>query len=62
MTDEALYQAIWETVERFIGDGPECEALTNEIWDLLLEDAREGARQQNRDKAAAFMMGTMWGR
>ena len=62
MTDEALYQAIWKTAERFVGDGPECEALTNELWELILEDARDGARQRNRDRTAAFMMGTMWGK
>jgi hypothetical protein len=62
MTDEALYQAIWETAERYVGDGPECEALTNELWELVLEDARDGARQRNRAQMAGFLMGQMWGR
>ena len=62
MTDEAFYQAIWEIAERFVGDGPECEALTNELWELVLEDAKDGARQRSRAQMAGFMMGQMWGR
>jgi hypothetical protein len=62
MTDEAFYQAIWETAERYVGDGPECEALTNELWELVLEDARDGERQRNRAQMAGFMMGTMFRR
>jgi hypothetical protein len=62
MTDEAFYQAIWEIAERFVGDGPECEALTNELLEFVLEVAKDGARQRSRAEMAGFMMGQMWGR
>jgi len=62
MTSEALYQAIWETVERYVSDGSECEELTNELWELVLEDGIDGARQRNRDRTATFIMGTIWGK
>ena len=62
MTDDQLYNRIWETVGARIGYGVDCDELTDQIWDLLLEDARDTARRRSYDRAAGFMMGTMWGR
>lgn len=61
MTDEELYKALWETAERFVGDGPECELLTDELWEIVCDDANDWNRQRNYDLTAGFMMGTMWG-
>ena len=62
MTDDQLYNAIWETIGKHVGYGVDCDVLTDQIWDLLLEDARDTARQRGYDQTAGFMMGTMWGR
>ena len=62
MTDDQLYNRIWKTVGARIGYGTDCNVLTDQIWDLLLEDARDTARRRSYDRAAGFMMGTMWGR
>jgi hypothetical protein len=61
MSDEDLYQAIWETAIRYLGEGPESDALTNEIWELVLIDSRDHATQCNRAKMAGFIMGKIWG-
>ena len=61
MSDEDLYQAIWETAVRYLGEGPESDALTNEIWELVLIDSRDNATQRRRATMAGFMMGKMWG-
>ena len=62
MTDDQLYNAIWETVGKHVGYGVECDVLTDQIWDLLLEDDADTVRRNRRNQAGAFMMGTMWGR
>ena len=62
MTDDQLYNAIWETAGKYVGYGIDCDVLTDRIWDLILEDARDTARARGHDQAAGFMMGTMWGR
>ena len=61
MSDEDLYQAIWATAVRYLGEGPDSEALTNEIWELLVLDSKGNSAQRNRAAMAGFMMGSMWG-
>ncbi len=61
MSDEDLYQAIWEIAVRYLDEGPESDALTNEIWELVLIDSRDNATQRNRATIAGFMMGKIWG-
>ena len=62
MTDDQLYNAIWETAGKHVGYGIGCDVLTDQIWDLLLEDARDTARRRGYEQTAGFMMGTMLGR
>jgi hypothetical protein len=47
MTDDQLYNAIWETAGKHVGYGIGCDVLTDQIWDLLLEDARDNARRRS---------------
>jgi hypothetical protein len=47
MTDDQLYNAIWETAGKHVGYGIDCDVLTDQIWDLLLEDARDTARRRS---------------
>ena len=60
MTDDQLYSAIWGTIGARIGYGIDCDVLTDQIWDLLLEDARETERKRSYDRTAGFMMGAMY--
>ena len=60
MTDQELYNAIWETVGKHVGFGIECDQVTDEIWDLLLLDAKYTARGRSYDQAAGFIMGAMY--
>jgi hypothetical protein len=60
MTDDQLYNRIWETVGARIGYGVDCDVLTDQIWDLLLEDARDTARQRRYDQTAGLFMGAMY--
>ena len=60
MSDQELYEKIWEVVGTHVGYGVDCDVLTDQIWDLLLLDAKYTARQRNYDRAAGFMMGTMY--
>jgi hypothetical protein len=46
MTDDQLYNAIWETAGKYVGYGIDCDVLTDQIWDLLLEDARDTSRRK----------------
>ena len=62
MNDDTLYAAIWETARGYLESEMETEALTNEIWELLVEDSKGLAAQRSYDRTAGFFMGTMWGR
>ena len=54
MTDDQLYNAIWETVGKHVGYGVDCDALTDQIWDVIIEDDRSRRR---KDQALGFMAG-----
>ena len=62
MNDDQLYNAIWETVGKHVGYGVDCDVLTDQIWDIIIEDDVQTARRNKRNQIGAFMMGTMWGR
>ncbi len=62
MTDDQLYNAIWETVGKHVGYGIDCDVLTDQIWDIILEDDAQTTRRNKRNQVGAFMMGTLWGR
>jgi hypothetical protein len=62
MTDDQLYNAIWETVGARIGYGVDCDVLTDQIWDIIIEDDAQTTRRNKRNQVGAFMMGTLWGR
>jgi hypothetical protein len=61
VTDDQLYSEIWKVVAAHVGDNTDADYLTDQIWDVILEDARDTARRRSYDQAAGFMMGTMWG-
>ena len=60
MTDQELYDKIWQVVGQHVGYGIECDETTDEIWNLLLLDAVDTDRQRSHDQAAGFMMGAMF--
>jgi hypothetical protein len=62
MTDDQLYNAIWETVGKHVGYGVDCDVLTDQIWDIIIKDDAQTTRRHKRNQVGAFMMGTMWGR
>jgi hypothetical protein len=62
MTDDQLYNAIWETVGKHVGYGVDCDVLTDQIWDIIIEDDAQTTRRDKRNQVGAFMMGTLWGR
>jgi len=60
MTDDQLYSEIWKVVADHVGDSTDADYLTDQIWDVILDDARDTARRRSYDQAAGFMMGTLW--
>jgi hypothetical protein len=41
MTDEQLYNAIWEVVGKHVGYGIDCDVLTDQIWDIIMGESNE---------------------
>jgi hypothetical protein len=60
MTDQQLYNAIWDVVGKHVGYGVDCDVVTDQIWDIIMEDDRDNARQRSYDQTAGFMMGAMY--
>ena len=40
-TDDQLYDAIWEVVGKHVGYGIECDVLTDQIWDIIMEEGND---------------------
>ena len=60
MTDQELYNKIWEVVGQHVGYGIECDQTTDEIWDIIMEDDADQGNQRSYDQTAGFMMGAMF--
>ena len=60
MTDQELYNKIWEVVGKHVGYGIECDQTTDEIWDIIMEDDADQDNQRAYDQTAGFMMGAMF--
>jgi hypothetical protein len=60
MTDNQLYNAIWEVVARHVGDTTEADEITDHIWDILMEDDQDITRQRSYNQTAGFMMSALY--
>ena len=60
MSDDELYEKVWNVVASYVGDGIEADSLTDQIWDIICDDAETTFHSRSRNITMGFMMGSMY--